>query len=96
MQLTKSLQNAVHFAQLCQAPHVTPHKLAILITLVRRRVRAYERYNNQTGTAAADDKAVEAVVAAADKIGLEVDYPGLYPVLTVRATGEEIYSLPCL
>lgn len=95
MRLTHAVRDAVHFAQLCQQPGITPMKLAALVMCVRKRERMYVRWNNGTATSEQDSKAMEAVEAAARNLGLTTDWPGIFPMFQDK-DGTAIHVLPCI
>ena len=78
--MNQTLTYAVRFAQFAAEHKLHPRDLAELVTLINASVRAYERADSYDGMKRYN-KATDAVDAKAKEIGLQIDWPGLYPTV---------------
>ncbi len=101
MRLSKTLQDAVHFANFAKNHDIAPLHLAHLITLTKRAFDAGEREAN-TGSDAAErraDAARRKVEGLANRLGYSTSWPGLAPSFTIEKDSSapgRIDSLPML
>lgn len=77
LKLTNKWVNAMHFAQFCVRQQWNARTMAELCLLAERANRAGVRECNEPGYSA--DPARRRFEARADRAGLEVKWPGLWP-----------------
>lgn len=90
MNLSKSLENAVCFAQWCINNKLDPRQVGELRTLVNRHANTWCRQNNQEIEFDRAEKKMEKLTTQinelAVKMGIaDMDWPGLYPTFTTPA-----------
>jgi len=92
VRISRRLRAAVGFARWSIRYGVDPLDLAQLRTLVDRRAKAWDRGNNDARESERSERAMarlDAQIAAmADRLGLALDWPGLYPTVRVIARPE--------
>ena len=86
--MSKQLDFAVQFAHTCTRYGFAPADLAELIRLSDRAFKAGERYCN-TGVERSN-KPFKAVATKAKDMGMETNWPGLYPSFT-NNIGQPVY-----
>ncbi len=89
MRNSKSLYDAVQFANWCDREKVSPGDAADLLSLAKKAHAAGVRACNEPGHSEREKKAGERFEAKAAELGYTVDWPGLWPVL--RKNGQDVF-----